>query len=285
MVQSLFEALDYRQFLQEHFDALRKKRPNYSIRWIASKVGVDPGQLVKILKKQRHLSERLLPVFAQFIGLNEQETEYFYCLVRLNKAKTTADTQYHYERLTQLKEFALPQVKPNQDRFYDEWYHSVIRVLLAMAPFTGDYEALATMVHPAISVEQAKDSVTLLQKLGFIKKDKQGEYHVTDTFITGGGNWRMYAVRKFQQQTIRLSEGSLLNDPPEARDVSSLTISLSAQELSEYKEMIADFRKKILQKCMDSTGDANKVYQLNMQLIPVGALPASAVGGQDESSD
>ena len=46
----------------------------------------------------------------------------------------------------ELKDLILPQVKPDQDRFYYKWYHSVIRVLLAFYKFDGDYRKLANLL-------------------------------------------------------------------------------------------------------------------------------------------
>ncbi|MDG5814871.1 TIGR02147 family protein [Chitinispirillales bacterium ANBcel5] len=272
----LFDSLDYRQYLKERFDDMRRERPWFSNRLIAQRLKIDPGQLVKILQGQRHISERLLPAFIKFLNLEDREKEYFTCLVRFNKAKIGSEVSLYYEKLMALKGLSLPQVKPDQDHFFNQWYYSVIRVLLAFHGFDGDYEKLGSMLSPPIKGEQAKEAVELLLKLGFIEKDEDNSFKLTDTFISGGGDWRMYAVRNFQQQTIKLSERSLLNDSPEIRDISSLTISLSEEEIVEYKEMIEEFRKTLLRRVMESGKEPNRVYQLNLQLIPVASVKKRA---------
>lgn len=265
----LFDSLDYRHYLKQRFDETRERKPWFSYRLIAQKINIDPGQLVKILQGQRHISERLIPVFAKFLGLKGREEEYFTCLVRFNKAKTGSETSLYFEKLMELKDLILPRVKPDQDRFYYKWYHSVIRVLLAFYKFDGDYRKLANLLSPAISEKEAQESIKLLLELGFIYRDSDGSYSLTDKFITGGGNWRMLAVRHFQQQTIHLSERSLINDPPDIRDISSLTISIPEDTLGEFREMLAEFRKTLLRKVMEISREPNRVYQLNLQFIPV----------------
>lgn len=274
----IFEFLDYRHFLKLHFDRIREEKNWYSYRLVAQKVGIDPGQLVKILQGQRHISERLIPVFSKFIGLKKKEQDYFTCLVRFNKAKTSSETELYFDKLMALKDLILPHVDPNQDRFYLKWYHSVIRVLLAIYKFDGDFKKLASLLSPQISEREAMASVELLIELGFVEKDSDGKYTVSDRFITGGGNRRMLAVRHFQQQTIQLSERSLLNDPPQVRDISSLTISIPDDSLGEIREMIAEFRKSMLRRVMEITQKPDSVYQLNLQLIPVATVPKTDDG-------
>ncbi len=269
-MEQLFEYLDYRHFLKARFEEMRRDRPWFSNRLISQKVQVDPGQLVKILQGQRHISERLIPNFSDFLKLDHKQREYFACLVRFNKAKTGEETKLYYEKITALREMSLPQVKVDQDSFYQKWFYSVVRVLFAFYHFDGDYKKLASFLSPPISEQEAREAVELLLKLGFIEKDGESEeLRLTNRFITGGGNWRMMAVRHFQQQTIQLSERSLLNDPPEDRDISSLTVTLHRDEMEEFREMIAEFRKTTLRRVMETDREPDSVYQLNIQFIPV----------------
>lgn len=280
---SLFDFLDYRDYLKHHFEELREKKSWFSYRLIARKLKIDPGQLVKILQGQRHLSERLIPVFSAFCGLEDREKEYFICLVRFNKAKTGSETKLYFEKLMEIKDLILPEVNSNQDKFYQKWYHSVIRILLAFHKFDGNFKKLGSLLSPAISEREARVSVELLTELGFIEKGEDGKLTVSERFITGGGNWRMLAVRHFQQQTIQLSERSLLNDPPDLRDISSLTISIPEETFGELREMLAEFRKTILRRVMDISQEPDRVYQLNLQLIPVAFVDKKTDSGRKQS--
>jgi uncharacterized protein (TIGR02147 family) len=272
---SLFDSLDYRHFLKQQFTIMRRKKTWFSYRLIAQKLKIDAGQLVKILQGQRHISERLIPVFSTFLGLKKREKEYFTCLVRYNKAKTGSETELYFEKLMKIKDLILPRVEPNQDRFYQKWYHSVIRVLLAFYKFDGDFKKLGNQLSPSISAREAKESVELLCELGFIENDSGGNFRISNRFITGGGDARMLAVRHFQQQTIQLSERSLLNDPPDARDISSLTISIPGETLGVFRVMLAEFRKTMMRRVMEIKNEPDRIYQLNLQLIPVAVVNES----------
>lgn len=95
--------LDYRVYLKEYFDEIRKKKACYSYRRISQILNIDPGSLVKILQGKRHISERMIPVFAAFLGLGEQEKAYFLSLVHYNKAKKDSKKISHFDNLLKLK--------------------------------------------------------------------------------------------------------------------------------------------------------------------------------------
>jgi uncharacterized protein (TIGR02147 family) len=202
-------------------------------------------------------------------------------LVRFNKAKTGGETSLYFDKLMELKDLSIPSVKPDQDRFYHKWYYSVVRILLEIFPFDGDYKKFGQLLTPAISEAEVRESIDLLLELCLISKDDGGNLKPTERFISGGGNWRMLAVRHFQQQTIQLSERSLINDPPELRDISSVTVSLPKNTLPEFKAMIAEFRKTVLRKVMENETTPDMVYQLNVQLIPVASTPGIIHGTKE----
>ncbi len=268
-MEDLYDFLDYRDYLKSRFDAVKDQNAWCSYRSIALKLGIDPGQLVKILQKKRHISERLTSTFIDYLKLEEQEAEYFICLIHFNKAKNQYESRLYLDKLMKIKEFDLKKVKLDQDVFYRKWYFSVIRILFAFYHFDGNYEKLGNLLSPPISAKEAQKAVNTLLDLGFIKKEGKNDMKPTERFISGGGNWRMLAVRHFQQQTIELSQNSLYNDPPEFRDISSLTISVKKSELQDFKDMITDFRSALLKKVRDSDQEPDSVYQLNIQLIPV----------------
>jgi len=104
---------DYRIFLKDYFDEIKREKTCFSYRRIAQILKIDPGTLVKILHGKRHISERMIPVFANFLGLLQQDLEFFTCLVHYNKTKDY-DKKLHFENSSVLK---LILHKNSNDRF------------------------------------------------------------------------------------------------------------------------------------------------------------------------
>lgn len=268
-MNDLHEYLDYRDYLKDFLAELRNQKSWCSYRWAAKQLEMDPGLLIRILQKKRHLSLGKSIVAIKFLSLSPNDAKYFEALILFNKAKTDSEIQKTYDYLSQLKSLDLPRVGHGQLRFYDKWYFNALRSLLSVVSFNGkNYSALAKLIHPEISVGEIKEGIKLLQKVGLIKKNDNGYYEATDSFVSGGGDWKMIAVRQFQRQAMELSIRSLEQDEPEVRDISSLTLSIPIDALPYIKESLAEYRRKILSQVADME-NPEVVYQLNLQLIPL----------------
>jgi len=52
---NIYEYLDYRSFLHDYWQSVKKVKPYFSIRFIAKRVGLNPGYVIKVLHSQVHL--------------------------------------------------------------------------------------------------------------------------------------------------------------------------------------------------------------------------------------
>jgi uncharacterized protein (TIGR02147 family) len=56
--------------------------------------------------------------------------------------------------------------------------------------------------------------------------------------------------------------------PREDRDISTLTVSVSAKLLPELKQRLAEFRRELVDLC-DAEQSPDRVVQLNFQMFPL----------------
>lgn len=99
-VPSVFNYLDYREFVRDRFDSLRKITPELSHRKFVRKAGFSsPSVLNGIMTKRRGLSPEGAAGIALALELNEIETEFFINLVRLSVAKLESDRMMIRSRL------------------------------------------------------------------------------------------------------------------------------------------------------------------------------------------
>jgi len=265
---SVKKYMEYRDFLRDYFSAMKKSNPCYSLRFIGSRVSVDPSHLVKIFQRQRHIGTSLIDVFIKQCNLTGTDADYFTNLVRFNKAKTDRDSKIYFEKLLSLRGVNAHALGKNQYEYYTKWYHSAILTLLDFYTFTDDYNALAEKLSPPITAAQAKRSVGLLARLGLIDKDKCGVWKLTNTIITTGDHIRSVAVRTFQEETMRLAIESLDRHPPEERNISTVTVTLSGQNAKAANEILKKCREALLQLAKDECA-AERVYQINIQFFPL----------------
>ncbi len=205
---------------------------------------------------------------AAAIKLNPREADYFKTLAAFNKAKNQADSKRHFEKLIAIKNMNLEKLKPQQYEYYQKWYHAAIFSLLDYYDFKDDYKALASQLNPPIMAKEAKESIELLEKLHLIKKGSDGKYTHQHQTVTSGGNWRNVAIQCYQEETMKLAINSLLKHSEKIRDISTLTMTISKEDMKALREMMSDFRKNAI-KLVSESESADSVYQLNLQLFPM----------------
>lgn len=265
---TIFDYTDYSAYLRDFYEERRKKVAFFSYRFFGLKIGVDPGNLVKIMQGKRHLSATGIQSFITYAKLSGREAKYFETLVKFKKAKREKDNQILFEKLMAIQRIDPYRLEPMQYEFYREWYYTVILALVSSIDFRGDYKELAERVRPPITVKQAQEGVNLLLKLNMIRKDSTGKFIPTNTILTTGESWKSIAIRLFQRQVIQLALDSFERIPPAERDISTATIAIGGDEIDEIKRVTGEYRRAVLQ-IASASEKPDRVYQLNIQLFPL----------------
>ena len=265
---NIFDYYDYRKYLRDIYEEIHARDPRFSYRYIQEKTGIDPGFLVKVFNNQKNLSESAIPKIVKLLKLNKRQGEYFTNLVFFGRAKSDIQIRAYFEKLLSFKEPGSRRVDADAYEFYTKWYYTAIREILGFYRFSGNYEELAGLLEPPIKISEAKKGIELLERLGFITKNEQGHYIQTERFITTGDVCRMIAVREFQKSTIQLAGEALERIPRDRRDISTITVTLSAEGFTKLKEKIADFRREVLKMAHDEE-NAGCAYHINLQLFPI----------------
>lgn len=283
-MESVFEYLDYQAFLRDFYAHEKERGAFFSYRYFGRRVGLDAGFLVKVLQGKCHLALKTVRRVASACRLRGKEAEYFDYLVRYGRASAESEIRLYFEKLMSYRESrGIQRLESSQYAFFQKWYHSAIRALIATAPFTGDYRTLARTLTPAITVREAKQSIALLSRLGLIEEGDDGVYRVTHTLITTGDKWRSAAIRTYQEETIRLAGEALGRHPKGIRDISTVTVAVSRKDFAAIRELAREFRRSVLQLKTDNTV-ADCVYQVNVQVFPLTSLgrQAETADGSDE---
>jgi uncharacterized protein (TIGR02147 family) len=266
---NIFEYFDYRQYLKDFYENRKATNPWFSYRYISTKVKLNPGYLVKVFHGLIHLGIKNIHLFANLLGLNEKEQEYFTELVLFGRAKRQDEIEERFKRLQSIKGIKFRTVADSKSEFFAQWQHMAVRSLISIVPFDGkNYRKLAAMITPKITAQQARASVKLLEKLKMVIKGEDGIYRVTEQFISTGEKWTSAVIRTYQKKNIELSLYALENLPKELRDISSVTMTVPVKNMDEIRERIRQFRQEMLLLSQERLDD-DAVVQLNIQFFPV----------------
>ena len=270
-MKEIYQYNHYRRFLGDYFAESKRTTPAFSHQFFARKAGISStGFMLHVIKGERNLTVPVMHKVARAVGLDRDETEFFELLVLFDQAKDQKSKDYYFRKIMSCRrEKSTLQLQDMQYEFYNQWYHSVVRELLAMVDQPLDFARLGKMVLPRLSASQARSSVKLMEKLGIVGKRDDGAYALNHAYIEGSGSVNQMAIVNFQRKMLELAQQSWENSPPGEANIHTLTLSMSEELADEIKHDIESFRKRMVEKVLNEKKAAEKVYQLNITIHPV----------------
>jgi uncharacterized protein (TIGR02147 family) len=269
MMIDVYQYFDYRKLLKELYQERKAQDSKFSYRYICLKSGIrSPGYFSNVLAGKSNISLKVVLKLSQVFGLKRPEAEYFELLVLFNQAKTHDEKNHIFDRILKLKKSKVKTLDASYYELFRHWYYPAIRELMDFYSFNGDYRELSQMLAPPVTPKEAERAVGVLESLGLIRKNENGAYERVEALASTGDEIRSMAIVQFQQATLELAKQSFDAFPMEARDISTLTISISHRNFSKVKEKIRNVRREILElaKADEKT---DTVYHLNFIAFPL----------------
>ncbi|MBN1575859.1 MAG: TIGR02147 family protein [Chitinispirillaceae bacterium] len=277
----IFGYTDFRKYLSDVYADRKRGNPAFSYRRLAQKAGLNSkGFVYNIVNGKKLLSKSNTFRLSEALGHNRPETEYFDNLVSFNQAKNLHERNHYFGLLCHIRTRGRgassepTRLVKEQFLFFSKWYHTIIRSLIGMYGFTGDYARLAKMVRPPILPSQARQSIALLEKLGLIEKDANNAWTVTDNSVTTGPEVASLAVENYHVEAAELAKRSIRETAPDMRNISGLILGISDTGYRRICEELREFQSRIM-AIADDDDEADRVYHFNFHLFPV-----SETGGE-----
>ena len=273
--RKIFAYLDYREFLRDYYQSKKAANPAFSLRAFSDKIGFKAKDFIsRVMQGDKNLSTQSIQKIVTGLKFGKREASFFEDLVWFNQAETMDEKNSWFQKMqNELKIVRFTegqhQLAFYQYQVYSHWRHLVVRSLIGMYGFHGDFTSLAKSVHPTITIEEAKESVELLEKCNLVKKNEDGSYELVNKDITTGDRTSKIALRGFHQHCLALGAESIDRDPPTMRNISGLTLGISQAGYEKIVERMSAFRKEIAQIANEDK-DADKVYQMQLLLFPIG---------------
>jgi uncharacterized protein (TIGR02147 family) len=269
----IFEYQDFKLYLQDRYAIRKAENPAFSLRYIAGKVGMNPGTLSRVMKGERKLDSRYCGRLAQALGLIGDEKEYFENLVLFSQAKSQTEKNQYYEKLLKLMGGKVRTLDTRQYEYFRHWYHVALRELINAKTFDGDFQELAQLIRPSIRPQEARKAVQLLLDAGLVKKNSHGKYQVTDEIISSGESISNLLTDNFHTAMGEIALRAIQEIDPDERNFSAITLSLSNEGLQSVNAALSRFRRQVMEIARRDS-KINGVYQMNFQVFPL-SLPLS----------
>ena len=262
--------LDYREYLEQVYQWLKQRKQRYSYVLFCQELGLGHSNMIHLcIRGKRHLRFASLKKISSALQLKGIAKQYLECLHRFNRVKSGEERERLMQRLVELKDKSLTSlVDKCQLEYYAQWYHPVVRELITCQDFDGSAEWISHHILPKITIEQARNSLELLQKLGYIRLDPQTRRYVQcESALVLSDNIESLSVMRYHQKVIDIAKESLTTMDADQRDIRSFTMSVSETALEEIRQAVFDFQNKIVAIAMDDD-KPQTVLQLNLQMFP-----------------
>lgn len=211
-MNSIFEFDSYRVFLAYWLKEMGKAKSRF-----AAAVGISPTMMSLILKGDKHMSLEQAAEAAEFINLNDLETDYFLLLVEAGRAGSFKLQRKLARRIREMQTQASKianrvkkdMVLSDEEKaiYYSNWIYTGVRNLSAVPKFET-VDRIADRL--GLPVHQIKRVVEFMLDHGLLKQEggKLG-YGPAHIFIGADSpfvvrhhqNWRLQGFRHMEQLT------------------------------------------------------------------------------------
>jgi uncharacterized protein (TIGR02147 family) len=273
---NVFDYSDYRKLLKDLYELRKRENPHFSYRYLGAKAGFkSAGYFANVLSGKCNLSLTVAYKLCEAFKLKKSETEYCIQLVMFNLAGTQLEKKKSFDKLLSMKRSQVKSLDESQFELFSEWYYLAVREILDFHRFSGDYKELARMVVPAITPADARKAIEVLEKVGMIRKSHFGYYEKCDPLLSTPDRWQSQAITFYQYATLDLAKKAFDIWDRKWRDISTLTLSISADEFAMIQEKLNQVQEEILVLAQNAK-KADRVYQINFYSFPLSRIEEKA---------
>lgn len=276
------------EFLNTLFLERKSENPSYSTRSFAHDLGISQALLSLVLNGKRPLSVKLAAQIGVLLKFSDDETDDFIrsSLKNANLKQLHNQHAQHDQKVSSNGENGSVESTGSVgstgstilNRFFifddiekfqviSQWHHLAILDLATTKNCRNDPHWIARRLN--ISEALARDAIGRLQKLGMLKINGK-QLKKTRNKIFFESRQSEAAVRSFHSQMMEKAMKELRDIRPDrfkAREISGVTMGVAKARIPEARKKIRQFYSEMSDFLTE--GDADEVYQLNVQLFPL----------------
>ena len=260
---------DYRQYLNDYYQAQKSANPKFSLRFLAKKANFASHGLLKFLMEgKRNLSKKTLVKLSPALGLDKARASYFENLVFFNQAVDLEEKGLYYEKLLQTPgKSSFKNLQYAQLQIFRKWYTIAIREMINSKGFRISPEWIAGRFLPKLDAREAAEALDVLLTTGLVRKTANG-LKTVDPDITTNDEVKSFMVMGYHDQMMKVAAWAQEGIPGRDRDISSACFSIREADLPNLKKQLQLMRKE-LRNFAAKEGEGERIVQVNIQMFPL----------------
>jgi uncharacterized protein (TIGR02147 family) len=272
----IYEYLDYRALLRAFYEHKKRTRGGFSYRAFARRAGLkSPSHLKRVIDGERNVTPESVDRFIAGCRFEGEEASYFRELVAFQEAKTQAERNARYRKLSAFRGYRKAhRLAAAEAEYCARWYIPAIRELANRGDFHEDPEWISRQLVPSITPGQARKALATLLELGLLVREGD-QLHPGEQIVTTGAETRGIHIVNYHRAMMKRASEAMDVIPKPERDISSLTLALGRGGLELLKARIQEFRRELL-GLEETAEEVDQIVQVNLQLFPLSTSRSKA---------
>ncbi len=280
----IFGYTNFRKYIKDYYEMNSRVDSRFSYQFLADKGGFDNRVIVYriIENKVKKLSTEYCIRLSKAFNHTLREAEYFGYLFDLDQIKNEEKrlaVEKKMREITDGNNVKIKMIKKDKchEAFYAELYHSVIRALIGITyPFKDEYAQLCRRSLLPITENEARESVELLERIGFIDKNDDGTYKlITEENIKTS---REYTQKYKDDLNMKYMDVVKMlirqHTPSTAKLFKSKVVGISEHTYREICTMAEEFGNKV-DRMVQNENSSDRVYFYQFTFIPLTKIDSS----------
>jgi hypothetical protein len=239
----------FQDALVGHFQALRQKNPELSVRAFAKRARLSSGGMAQFLKgnqKWKLSPERALHILKN-LGVEESVQRYFAAITHQQIAMPWKDlANDHYALLK-------------------DWSFFPILHFFDLNPQPSS-EEIAEKLN--LDVKHVKAAIGFLLEIGALKQDAAGSITRDPSPLKTSDGPPNETIKEFHKENLNVALKALDRIPAARRDFTALTIAGDRARIDAVKEEIRALLDRV-HAIMESAPETNEVFRLSVSFFPM----------------
>lgn len=270
----LWDHVEVISYLRAYYDYRKQQSADFSYAIWASELQIKSRSFLRLLlTEKRSLTEDMAANFTHALKLNQKEIRYFNHLVALARTTKIESQELHGRELLRLRQkFALKGhelVEVNEAdlfEFLSSYQMPRLQVLLSLNDIDKSAANFAKLL--SMTEDKVAELLTTLKNLGLAKQNEQGQWEANEAKLATPDALGNIALQSFHKKSLEEAVQAI-SSPKETRRYQSLVMALTQEQFEELHKDLRLYLAQTLKNYDSNSGKNKKVYQINLNMIPV----------------
>ncbi len=267
---NVFAFINFREFLRDYYENRSKVDKSFTKTAMCKKLGLPNSRSYfgEIMSGKVALSNIKMELIIKIFELKGDEAQYFRCLVQYNQSCIKEEREFYFDNLISLNKTPKKLIDPDAYAYFKDWAPSTIRAALDVFDIKNNYKTLGEKIVPSISTKRVQAAIQLLDKLKFIKRNKNGCWKPTDKMIQTKSYMEDELIKKYQAECLEIAAKAIWRNSSKPKNISCDTMSISKGTYLKIEKKLQKFKSEFKSIVHKDEEPASDVYQLCIQLYP-----------------